>query len=159
MTDTKNVFQIWDEIGRILPFAVRRANWGERYYAVVEEVEIIKWPYGTARGYATDDGIPSDHFAYNSSWRKDRIFPNAGSYQWYYVENPCGFEKLKTFNSREGFDKWFSEGEVNQAFNKGVINDWEKTFYLNVHEKSYLTDKQLAHKYRINILLHGFNSC
>ena len=41
LEETKNIFQIWDDIGRKVPFAVRRQNWDEKYYAVVEEIEIM----------------------------------------------------------------------------------------------------------------------
>ena len=84
---SKNIFEIWDENGRKLPFAVRRDNWGPEYCAVVEEIEIKKWPYGIARGYSTRNGYRNNHFSYDSKWRKDRQIPNAGSYQWTLVEN------------------------------------------------------------------------
>ena len=85
--DNKNIFQIWDDNGRKLPFAVRRFNWGPEYCAVVEEIEIRKWPYGIARGYSMKNGVPNNHFAYDNNWRKDHQIPNAGSYQWTLVEN------------------------------------------------------------------------
>ena len=83
----KNIFEIWDENGRKLPFAVRRDNWTEQYYTVVEEVEIKKWPYGIARGYPTINGHRTNHYNYSSSWRKDRQIPSAGSYQWTLVKD------------------------------------------------------------------------
>ena len=78
----KNVFEIWDENGRKLPFSVRRDTWGPEYCAVVEEIEIRKWPYGIARGYSARNGCRNTHFSYDSKWRQDRQIPNAGSYQW-----------------------------------------------------------------------------
>ena len=35
-----NIFEIWDKIGRQTPFAVRRANWTEEYYTIVEKVDM-----------------------------------------------------------------------------------------------------------------------
>ena len=70
---SKNIFQIWDDIGRKTPFAVRRDNWSKKYYAIVEKVEINKFPYGNAYGFSTINGIYSNHFEHDSKWRIKRI--------------------------------------------------------------------------------------
>ena len=86
MPSDKNIFQIWKEqVGEKTPFAVRRANWSERFYVVVERVEIGKFPYGKAYGFPVADGRESNHFQYNARWRQDSEIPNAGSYQWELV--------------------------------------------------------------------------
>lgn len=82
-----NIFQIWDSLGRKTPFAVRRGNWRPEFYAVVERVECEKMPYGKAFGYSVHNGIRNDHFSYDKNWRKERVIPNCGSYQWSLVEN------------------------------------------------------------------------
>ena len=84
---SKNIFEIWKDNGEKLPFAVRRDNWSSEYASIVEEIEIRKWPYGIARGYATRNGKRSNHYSYSAEWRKDRQIPCAGCYQWTLVEN------------------------------------------------------------------------
>ena len=94
---TKNIFQIWDDIGRKTPFAVRRDNWSNKYYAIVEKVEITKFPYGNAYGFSTRNGIYSNHFSYDCKWRRNMIIPCCGCYQWSLVKN-VDFSKLEKFN-------------------------------------------------------------
>lgn len=81
-----NIFQIWDSIGRVVPFAVRRDNWGEQYYTVVEKIECFELPYGKAYGYPTVNGKYSTHYEYDKKWRNQKLIPSAGSYQWALVE-------------------------------------------------------------------------
>ena len=83
----QNIFQIWKELGEKVPFAVRRQNWSDAYYVVVEKIEIGKFPYGRAYGFPVSNSRYSDHFEYDSRWRKKRIIPNCGSYQWELVED------------------------------------------------------------------------
>lgn len=87
MTEAENVFQIWDRVGRIVPFAVRRANWSQHYYTVVERIDCDNLPYGKAFGYPTENGQYSTHYEYDNKWRKEQLIPNAGSYQWFLVSN------------------------------------------------------------------------
>ena len=82
-----NIFQIWDSIGRKTPFAVRRDNWTEDYYTVVENIECENLPYGKAFGYSTINGEYSNHYEYSYKWRSDKIIPCCGCYQWTLVEN------------------------------------------------------------------------
>ncbi len=82
-----NIFQIWDSIGRKTPFAVRRDNWTEEYYTIVESVECETLPYGKAFGYPTFNGQYSTHYEYDTKWRKNKIIPCCGCYQWTLVEN------------------------------------------------------------------------
>lgn len=70
---SKNIFQIWDEIGRKTSFAVRCDNWSKKFYTIVENVEIKKFPYGNAYGLSTVNGVYSNHYEYDSKWRKDKI--------------------------------------------------------------------------------------
>jgi len=89
-----NIFQIWDSIGRKTPFAVRRDNWNNEYYTVVESVECEALPYGKAFGYPTFNGYYSTHYEYDSKWKKDKLIPCCGCYQWTLVEN-VDLEKYK----------------------------------------------------------------
>lgn len=82
-----NIFQIWDSIGRKTPFAVRRDNWTDEYYTIVESVECEKMPYGKAYGYPTFHGQYSTHYEYDSKWKKEKLIPCCGCYQWTLVEN------------------------------------------------------------------------
>lgn len=84
---SSNIFQIWDSIGRKTPFAVRRDNWSESYYTIVEEIECEKLPYGKARGFPVTNGKYSNHYKYDRNWNKDRIIPCCGCYQWELAEN------------------------------------------------------------------------
>jgi hypothetical protein len=83
----KNLFQIWQENGNKVPFMARRFNWTNEYTVIVEETEIIKMPYGIARGYAMKNGQRTNHFAYGTQWNRDQRIPNAGSYQWILVQD------------------------------------------------------------------------
>lgn len=83
--DYKNIFQIWKENEEKVPFAVRRWNWYENYYAVIERVEITKFPYGKAYGFAVANGKYSNH--YDSKWNKKYPISCSGCYQWKLVKN------------------------------------------------------------------------
>jgi hypothetical protein len=82
-----NIFEIWDKIGRKTPFAVRRDNWTEEYYTIVEKVECEKLPYGKAFGYPTIDGKYNEHYQYDKKWREEKLIPCCGCYQWTLVDN------------------------------------------------------------------------
>jgi hypothetical protein len=88
--DYRNIMQIWKSIGQECPFAVRRAHWSDRTYAVVDEVIIGKWPYGFAYGHTYVQGVrQAPRFA--SKMRSSTGAPEiscAGCYQWYLVEMP-----------------------------------------------------------------------
>lgn len=86
MPSDKNIFQIWKEqVGEKTPFAVRRANWSEQYYTVVERIEIGKFPYGKAYGFPVSNGRYSNHYQYDAQWRRTSSIPSAGSYKWELV--------------------------------------------------------------------------
>lgn len=88
MPTSENIFQIWDRIGRKVPFAVTRDHWSsDRYCIVVERIECEVMPYGKAFGYSTDNGEYSTYLEYDTKWRKDRQISVAGIYQWSLVEN------------------------------------------------------------------------
>jgi hypothetical protein len=82
---SRNVFQIWMDLGKHVPFAVRRDNWSSEFYTVVESVTIHRWPYGVATGYPTKAGVANDHYKYDEAWRNDRVIQCAGNYQWELV--------------------------------------------------------------------------
>ena len=82
---SKNIFQIWKELGEKVPFGVRRDNWSNEYYTVVEKIEIKRWPYGNAYGYPTVNGKYSNHYDYSADWIKHKLIPGAGSYQWSFA--------------------------------------------------------------------------
>lgn len=80
-----NIFQIWESLGRITPFAVRRDNWRSEFYTIVERIECEKMPYGKAFGFSVAQGQYSDHYDYDKKWRESGSIPSAGSYQWTLV--------------------------------------------------------------------------
>ncbi len=82
-----NIFKIWEQIGRITPFAVRRANWGSEYYTVVEKIECEKMPYGKAYGFSTVNGTFTSHYSYDKKWRETQLIPCCGNYQWTLVDD------------------------------------------------------------------------
>ena len=82
---SKNIFQIWKELGEKVPFGVRRDNWSNEYYTIVERVEIYHYPYGKAYGYPTIKGEYSNHYDYNTEWVNNKVIPCGGCYQWTFV--------------------------------------------------------------------------
>ena len=52
MDERLNVFQLWEQLGRELPFKAIKETWARvpGHYFLVEKVEIGKWPYGSAWG-------------------------------------------------------------------------------------------------------------
>jgi hypothetical protein len=77
MQDKLNIFQIWRENGERLPFKVRKDSWSESlgHFAVIEKIEIGKWPYGKAYG---------QYFFHRVPGRKEEI-RSAGTYSWTLV--------------------------------------------------------------------------
>lgn len=82
-----NIFQIWDSLGRITPFAVRRDNWTKEFYTIVERVECEKLPYGKAFGFSVAHGRYSNHYDYEKKWRETGLIPCCGCYQWTLVSD------------------------------------------------------------------------
>jgi hypothetical protein len=75
MDNQLNVFQLWDQRGRELPLRVVKETWAHvpEHYFLVEQIEIGKWPYGTAWGrYCRDGNI--------GSYEKLR---NSGTFTWH----------------------------------------------------------------------------
>jgi len=83
----KNIFQIWDENNRTIPFKVRREHWPINCMVVVERIECEKLPYGKAFGFPIKDGVESGHFNYDKHWKKEKLIPSCGSYQWVLVND------------------------------------------------------------------------
>lgn len=84
---SQNIFQIWDAIGRQTPFAVKRDHWKDGEYAIVEKIEIEKWPYGKAYGYPMVENKSSGRFEYDNEWKTNKTIPSSGTYQWSLAEN------------------------------------------------------------------------
>jgi hypothetical protein len=71
----RNIFELWRSNGEKLPFTVAKNSWSASagHFLVVEEIQIKKWPYGSAWGRYYWKGIPSSH--------KEKIAA-AGTYNW-----------------------------------------------------------------------------
>lgn len=72
--EEKNLFQLWKENNEQLPFKAILNSWSEEagHYALIEKIEIKKWPYGTAYGQYFFHGNPG----------KIGKIDNAGCYRW-----------------------------------------------------------------------------
>lgn len=102
----ENVLQIWDRLGRVLPFAVRRFSWSNRSYFLVKRVVVSKFPYGKVFGDFYRDGAVSKR-------NKNIVLSCSGCYQWVSVslsevdagvfscvlfpDVPCSFRKSEKF--------------------------------------------------------------
>lgn len=95
----QNIFQIWKANREKVPFAVRNYRWSDKYYTVVEKIEIGKWPYGYAYGYPTINGKYSDHYERNKSWRQNKLIPLAGCYQWMLVKDAIISKEFSVLNT------------------------------------------------------------
>ncbi len=95
-----NVFQIYYNIGKRVPFQVKRSPTGckgsydEEYrYSqegrtfMVERVEIHNRVYGTAYGYLMIDGVRDDNNQYMESYEKGTV-PCAGCGRWVLIDVP-----------------------------------------------------------------------
>lgn len=79
----KNIFQIWEENNRVVPFCVSKGSWSdERIYVVVQEVIPNEKGYGVAYGIPVTEGIINTYFDYNRMWKTQKKIPNAGVYNW-----------------------------------------------------------------------------
>lgn len=81
----KNIFEIYQDNGRVVPFLVRRASWSDAYALVVTDVMIKKFPYGTAIGFGLK---PLDGSKYTDYWgteEEPKPINCAGCYQWELV--------------------------------------------------------------------------
>ncbi len=156
---SENIFQIWDRIGRKTPFAVRRDNWSEPHYTIVEDIECEDLPYGKAYGYATVNGVFSMHYEYDGKWRRDNIIPCCGCYQWtlaenvncvLYAEKPFpddGQNKaVKTIRSRFFFGKHKGEAVADVFIANPSYIDWA---LINI-EKFMLTQESFDYLDKIN---------
>lgn len=76
MKEYKNIFELWKDNNERLPFKVRINSWSESHFAIVEKIEIIKWPYGKAFGQYFFYGKPG----------KNGLIENSGTYRWTLVE-------------------------------------------------------------------------
>ncbi len=147
-----NIFEIWDGIGRQIPFAVRRDHWSEEQHAIVERVECEKLPYGKAFGYPVVNGQNSDRFEYDEQWRNEKLIPCCGCYQWTFIEDAevnrgkrlsnqyrKRLKKAFSLSSKLTFGK-YKGGTVEQAFMKD--NRYIEWALLNI-EKFCLTKEAI----------------
>lgn len=108
MYPNDNVFQIYYNIGKRLPFQVKRSPRGLRgscdedyRYSqkgrtfMVENVKIRNKIYGTAYGYCMIDGIRDDNNEYMQSYEKGTI-PCAGCGEWVLIDIP-GVDMAEVF--------------------------------------------------------------
>lgn len=80
-SEMKNVIQIWDSLGRVVPFSVRRWCWSEHSEFVVRRVVVKKFPYGDVYGDYCHDGHVSNR-------NRNQRLANSGCYQWMLVLAP-----------------------------------------------------------------------
>ena len=78
-TASQNVFQLWRLAGQQVPFKVVKDTWSGRagQFMLVEEVEIKKWPYGTAWG----------RYCNGSDIGELMKVANAGTYTWAFYQH------------------------------------------------------------------------
>jgi hypothetical protein len=76
MKEVKNIFEIWRDNKEQLPFKVHLNSWSEKHFAVIEKIEIGKWPYGKAFG---------QYFFYGKPGKRGLI-ANSGTGRWALVE-------------------------------------------------------------------------
>lgn len=84
----KNIIQLYFDVGRQVPFVVRRANWGPQYGLAVTSVSPRRssggW-YGEASGFGLpplDGTLPNDYWGFPG---QPVSIGTAGSYQWQLV--------------------------------------------------------------------------
>ncbi len=91
-----NVFQIYYNIGKRLPFQVKRSPMGldeEFRYSqegrtfMVERIEIRNKIFGTAYGYLMIDGVRDDDNEYMKGYEKGTV-PCAGCGEWVLIDVP-----------------------------------------------------------------------
>lgn len=75
----KNVLEIWDALGRVVPFSVRRWSWSQHSEFIVRRVVVKKFPYGDVYGDYCHDGHISQR-------NRNKRLGCSGCYQWALVE-------------------------------------------------------------------------
>lgn len=98
----KNIFNIWEEIGKKVPFAVRRTHWSNKnIYVIVDIVERDGKGYGKAYGTPTNNGKFCSYWQNDKKWKENKLIPNSGVYGWEYVENvPLKIESYDNLNKK-----------------------------------------------------------
>ena len=93
MNSVLNIFRLYLENEKKVPFVVRRNSWGEDYGLLVLSVELNRYPaskggpYGTATGFGLpplNGNEPQEYWGLPGCPVEVR---NAGSWQWERVEN------------------------------------------------------------------------
>lgn len=100
----KNIFQIWEENNKKIPFCVSKGNWSNPdVYVIVKEVIPDGKGYGEAFGIPVTEGIINNYFEHSAKWKYKRIIPSAGTYNWKSrfeksteIKNSCNFKNEKT---------------------------------------------------------------
>ncbi|MTI47665.1 MAG: hypothetical protein FH761_07470 [Firmicutes bacterium] len=83
----RNIFNIWEEIGKKTPFAARRTHWSNKnIYVIVQKVVPDGKGYGVAYGYPTTNGVLNTYFSHNKKWCQNKEIPNPGVYGWEHTE-------------------------------------------------------------------------
>lgn len=152
-----NIFQIYYNIGRRLPFLVKRCEHGlarsasiERMYSnrdrcfLVEKIE-PKGKYGKAYGKAFVDGIPNNEYRDNCYPDiKDDEIPCAGCGEWVLVDVP-GVDMKEVFPPRGadykigfGQHKGQTLGEVYKTDPKYIFWLLETDYWFNVNFRDLL---------------------
>lgn len=69
-TDWQNIFQLWDENGRQLPFRAAKKTWSAEagHYLIVERIEVGNWPLGKAWGQITGTACRETRRADQAVW-------------------------------------------------------------------------------------------
>jgi hypothetical protein len=75
----ENVLQIWDALGRVVPFSVRRWSWSEHSEFVVRRIVVKKFPCGDVYGDYCHDGHISQR-------NRNKQLVCSGCYQWVLVD-------------------------------------------------------------------------
>lgn len=86
----KNIFQLWMDNGKALPFTARRNSWAERTYVVVEIVKLRRLPYGTAYGQIYRSGSPIHEHEGLAELPEIEL---AGTYTWEMAGGVSGMKR------------------------------------------------------------------
>ena len=82
----KNVFELWLENDKKLPFKVRRWSWHPSTYFIVKEIKDVKWDYFQEKGKLYGK-------AYGDMYLRGKLadvniqLNGSGSYQWQLVDD------------------------------------------------------------------------
>ena len=81
----RNVFQLWLENDKKVPFKVRRWSWHPTTYFLVKEIKDVKWEYFEKTGNIYGKAY-GDMYLRGELRSKNIQLNNAGSYQWHLID-------------------------------------------------------------------------